>query len=192
MDCEHRQALDPRVKRTRKLLQDALRSLLHEKRFGEISVLDIAERSTINRATFYAHFEDKQALLESVLKRDFEEAVRSQFGGYVAFTQENVSIAAIAVYEFMARLRGQCPEATKDLNPHIGPVIQECLYGFIYCWAERDAPITAFRGYSMKALATAASWTIYGGANEWSSGDRKMTAEAHARELVALLFRSAA
>ena len=153
--------------------------------------MDIAERSTINRATFYAHFEDKQALLESILKSDFEEAVRGQFEGCVAFTQENVSVAATAVYDFMARMRGQCPESAKDIKPHMGPVIQECLYGFLYCWAERDAPITAFRGYSTKALATAASWTIYGGANEWSSGNRKGTAEAHARELVALLFRSA-
>jgi AcrR family transcriptional regulator len=47
--------MDPRVRRTRKLLQDALRSLLFERRFSRISVQDIAERATVNRATFYAH-----------------------------------------------------------------------------------------------------------------------------------------
>ena len=56
---------DPRVKRTRKLLQDALLELLAEKSFDAITVQDIAERSTINRATFYAHFVDKYDLFAS-------------------------------------------------------------------------------------------------------------------------------
>ncbi|MBI4304912.1 MAG: TetR family transcriptional regulator, partial [Chloroflexi bacterium] len=45
---------DPRVKRTRKLLHDAFDSLLSEKSFEAITVQDIAERATVNRATFYA------------------------------------------------------------------------------------------------------------------------------------------
>ena len=48
--------VDPRVTRTRKLIRDSLTSLLAEKSFESISVQDIAERATVNRATFYAHF----------------------------------------------------------------------------------------------------------------------------------------
>ncbi len=59
---------DPRVKRTRKLLQAALIELLAEKSFEAITVHDIAERSTINRATFYAHFVDKYALLATWIR----------------------------------------------------------------------------------------------------------------------------
>ena len=62
---------DPRVKRTRKLLQDALLELLTEKNFDAITVQDIAERSTINRATFYAHFADKYALFASYSREWF-------------------------------------------------------------------------------------------------------------------------
>jgi AcrR family transcriptional regulator len=51
--------LDPRVRRTRQLLQDALLALLAEKRFEAITVQDITERATLNHATFYAHFADK-------------------------------------------------------------------------------------------------------------------------------------
>ena len=53
---------DPRVKRTRKLLEDALMELLAEKSFDAITVQDIADRSTVNRATFYTHFVDKYEL----------------------------------------------------------------------------------------------------------------------------------
>lgn len=57
---------DPRVKRTRQALLQAFVALLEEKQnFHSISVQDIAERATVNRATFYDHFEDKYALLES-------------------------------------------------------------------------------------------------------------------------------
>jgi len=50
-DCER---LDPRIRRTRGLLQDALKRLLEEKDFDKITIQDIAEAATLNRATFYA------------------------------------------------------------------------------------------------------------------------------------------
>jgi AcrR family transcriptional regulator len=47
--CEH---LDPRVKRTRQLLVQAFFELLSAKDFEVVSVQDIAEKATVNRATF--------------------------------------------------------------------------------------------------------------------------------------------
>ena len=64
---------DPRVKRTRKLLEEAFVALLAEKTFHRISVQDIAERATVNRATFYAHFEDKFALMDQLIRDAFRE-----------------------------------------------------------------------------------------------------------------------
>ena len=58
---------DPRVQRTRKLLQSALGKLLKEKGLEDISVQDIADAATLNRATFYDHYNDKFALLECMV-----------------------------------------------------------------------------------------------------------------------------
>ncbi|ENQ3105515.1 DNA-binding transcriptional regulator, AcrR family [Bacillus sp. 491mf] len=55
---------DPRVKRTRQAIRDALISLIHEKGFDSITVQDIAEKATVNRATFYSHYYDKYDLLD--------------------------------------------------------------------------------------------------------------------------------
>src|SRR5258708_533713 len=63
--------LDPRVRRTRQLLQDALRRLLEQKGFDNISVQDITEAATLNRATFCAHYPDKFALLEELIRVSF-------------------------------------------------------------------------------------------------------------------------
>ena len=64
MDAAACEQFDPRVRRTRQLLQQALDKLLQTKDFENISVQDIAEAATVNRATFYDHFADKFALLE--------------------------------------------------------------------------------------------------------------------------------
>lgn len=54
---------DRRVQRTRQLLLQALMSLVPEKGFDEVTVQDIIDRANIGRATFYAHFVDKEDLL---------------------------------------------------------------------------------------------------------------------------------
>ena len=62
---------DPRVIRSRQLLRAAVISLIPEKGFGAISVQDIADRATLNRATFYLHYQDKTELLMDA----FEELI---------------------------------------------------------------------------------------------------------------------
>ena len=54
---------DPRIKRTRKLLQEAMIELTVERGFAAITVADITERAELNRSTFYRHFLDKYDLL---------------------------------------------------------------------------------------------------------------------------------
>ena len=59
--------MDPRIARTRGLLQDALLALARERDLDEIAVADIADRATINRSTFYQHYADKDTLLADAL-----------------------------------------------------------------------------------------------------------------------------
>lgn len=66
---------DLRQRRTRKHLTEALLTLLEERPFSQISVVDICRRAMVHRTTFYAHFDDKQALLRYAigeLERSFE------------------------------------------------------------------------------------------------------------------------
>lgn len=59
--------VDPRVIRTRKMFEEALLDLMEEKEYQSITVQEIAKRSTLNRATFYLHYFDKDDLLEQLL-----------------------------------------------------------------------------------------------------------------------------
>ena len=75
-DCDVR---DPRMKRTRQLLQGALRELLREKRLDEIGVQDITGAATINRATFYDHYTDKFALFQAMIAYRVKNAIIHRF-----------------------------------------------------------------------------------------------------------------
>ena len=56
---------DRRVQRTRQLIRAAFRALLKEKGYEALTVQDIIDRANIGRATFYAHFENKDELFTS-------------------------------------------------------------------------------------------------------------------------------
>ncbi|MFM8320861.1 MAG: TetR/AcrR family transcriptional regulator [Chloroflexota bacterium] len=59
---------DRRVKRTNRLLQDALVSLTLERGFDEVTIRDITERADVGYATFFRHYPDKETLLADVLQ----------------------------------------------------------------------------------------------------------------------------
>ncbi len=52
-----------RIRRTKKLIWEALLTLLQEQTFASTSVRAICEQAMVHRATFYSHFTDKYALL---------------------------------------------------------------------------------------------------------------------------------
>ena len=57
------QIADRRVQKTKKLLSDALVSLIVEKGYEDVSIQDILDRANVGRSTFYVHYENKEQLL---------------------------------------------------------------------------------------------------------------------------------
>lgn len=64
---------DIRVERSREAIQKAFLELMKRRAYEDITVKDLAEEARINRKTFYAHYETKQALLESMMREMFED-----------------------------------------------------------------------------------------------------------------------
>lgn len=68
---------DRRVQRTRRVLREALSSLLQEHAWDDIGVQDICERADIGRSTFYTHYQGKEQLLAGGLD-DLRKLLREQ------------------------------------------------------------------------------------------------------------------
>jgi AcrR family transcriptional regulator len=65
---------DRRILRTRDALGDALVALMHEKNFDQITVQQVLDRAGVGRATFYAHYSDKEDLFMSDVEGFFTMA----------------------------------------------------------------------------------------------------------------------
>lgn len=63
---------DPRVRKTRRNLQDALVRLILKQGYDNISVQDIATEADAARITFYRHYKDKEELLTDCLNTLYE------------------------------------------------------------------------------------------------------------------------
>jgi AcrR family transcriptional regulator len=59
--------IDRRVLKTRQALHQALIALILEKGYDAITVKDIIEQANVGRSTFYAHYTDKEELLQGGL-----------------------------------------------------------------------------------------------------------------------------
>ncbi|HUF38453.1 MAG TPA: TetR/AcrR family transcriptional regulator [Anaerolineales bacterium] len=59
--------VDRRVRRTKKLLKEALVALTLERGYEDITIQDITDRADIGYRTFFRHYADKDELLKAVL-----------------------------------------------------------------------------------------------------------------------------
>lgn len=94
--------MDPRVRRTRALLRTAALELAAERDLESLTIADIAERATVNRATVYQHYRDRDALLLDAME---EEVGR---------------LAHAAARCPLSRPAGHVPEELVDLFRHVG------------------------------------------------------------------------
>jgi AcrR family transcriptional regulator len=74
--------VDPRIIRTRKLLMDAFIKIAQKKEFKDITIKDITEEATVNRATFYSHFQDKYELMDASITEDILESIVKHLNHY--------------------------------------------------------------------------------------------------------------
>ena len=84
---------DPRILRSRRMLMEALTRLLIHKEFNDISIQEIADEATLNRATFYLHYPDKNALLQAMTAARFRELITRRG---LSFSNCDGSLRAIA------------------------------------------------------------------------------------------------
>jgi len=95
---------DARVRYTQRVLKEALLSLLAEKPINKITVKEVCALAELNRATFYAHYSDCFALLESIENELVDAFARS----LRLVNALDVSALIEAIYDIIEQNRAAC------------------------------------------------------------------------------------
>jgi AcrR family transcriptional regulator len=163
-------SMDPRIVRSRRMLMEALGKLLIKKEFEDISVQEIADEATLNRATFYLHYPDKNALLQAMTGVRFRDLIERRG---ITFNGCNGALRAIAlgVCDYLVETTG-CPSqlARIPLEGSIIPVVEEM-------FKEGLALHGTAPGVDAAMLATTAAWAVFGAARRWFQTPDRIPAE---------------
>ena len=182
LSTELDQKLDPRVKRTRQLLEQAFMDVLREKGFQTITVQDITERAGVNRATFYAHFDDKYALLDHSIRQGFLQEIQRRMLHSCRFSTDNLRNLIVAVCEFTSNTNSHCKPPQPQFESLVETQVKDVMYELLLKWLKQldveVAPETA---------ATAASWAIYGLAAQWGHSKQPKPVDVFAAEVLPLV-----
>jgi len=155
--------LDPRVKRTRSLILEAFGSLLAEKGFESISVQDVTDKAEVNRATFYAHFPDKYALLDYFVSQIFRQEIQKRTLDACHYTPDNLKNLILAVCEFLSKTHSECAQPHQHFESLTEGTIKNILFELLSHWLKQTGT-----KISTDIPATVATWAIYGLASHYS------------------------
>lgn len=162
----------------------AFNDLLDEKRnLYSISVQDIAARASVNRATFYAHFEDKFNFLEYWMTEKFQIIIRKRLPDDSAFSNDNLRTLVQTIFQFLVRFRQYLTPGDKQFEPMLEKAMQRELYRLLLHWFKL-APLQSLSQDKLEARALVVSWGIFGSALQWSRDAQVRSLESMAEDVI--------
>lgn len=72
-----RESIDRRIERTKRDLRSAFIKLITENESKEITIKEITDLANYNRSTFYAHYTDKEMLIEDIIDDAIESLINT-------------------------------------------------------------------------------------------------------------------
>ena len=160
---------DPRVKRTHKLLQEALIELTVQKGFSAVAVSDITKYAGVNRATFYRHFEDKFDLLNHYARTVYallDSMPDTELPMPVAVSARPAAPGLVAIFE---HIRANAGFYRVMLGPNGDPVFADKVRQYVKKRIWRSLPaglqsdnsaIDLYLSYSSSASMGAVLWWL--------------------------------
>jgi AcrR family transcriptional regulator len=170
-DCER---MDPRIRRTRQLLVEALQRLLAEKEFDKISIQDITDGATLNRGTFYAHFTDKFALLETWIRVNFLQLLEQRNVRFDGTCPSAFKAIILAVCDYLAEMQKSRSSERRQFAPYVEATVVDQVR-LLLLDGSRNHPMGG--RISAEVITATASWAIYGAAKQWVNTPERVPAE---------------
>ena len=174
--------LDPRVIRTRSLILRSFEDMLAEKNFESISVQDLTDKAQINRATFYAHFQDKYALLDYSISQMFRQEIKKRTLDACHYSLDNLRNLILVVCEFLSRLHSDCAQPHQQFEALVETQIKKQVFDLLSHWLKQSKS-----NIPTDLPATVATWAIYGLASNYSHNKKRPALEKFVDEALPLV-----
>lgn len=132
---------DQRIIRTKQKLMDAVLSLLKEKDFSMISVMNIVEKANISRTTFYNHYQNKEDLSTELIEKAISNLVynyRKTYQNYKWFNVSDIQPAAMYLFDYVYQ---NADFFTTIVNSDISPIFQNKIIQNVITVLEQDLKV---------------------------------------------------
>ena len=146
------------------MLHQALEHLLESRPFEKISVGEIAEQATLNRATFYDHYPDKFALLEGLVSAQFQALLDKRaimFNGQCPSALKGI---ILAMCDYCTGLPGIDRPERRQLDSHFESALMSVVRRMLISGLAHVPPQIAL---PPALIASTIAGAIYGGVSEW-------------------------
>jgi AcrR family transcriptional regulator len=177
--------VDPRIRRTRVLVQDALFNLLKSKPFECVTVQDITAEATVSRATFYSHYVDKHDLLNCMTDARFQAFLNERGVSFDGTCDSALRAILLGVCDYLQSVVNNSGPDRQAMDPYL----ETAVIAVVNRKSEEGLrQQTAWHGtLSLEMIATTVSWALYGAARNWVYMPAHPPAESIADDIVAIL-----
>jgi AcrR family transcriptional regulator len=142
----------------------------------------VTDKAEINRATFYAHFQDKYALLDYTISHMFMQEIEKRTLNACHYTPENLKNLILAVCEFLSRMHSECAQPHQQFESLAEGTIKKILFDLLSYWLKQTNS-----KISTDIPATVATWAIYGLASLYSHNKKRPALENFVEEALPLV-----
>jgi AcrR family transcriptional regulator len=137
--------------------------------FDSITVKDITELATINRATFYAHFVDKYMLLEVLFLEVFDQTLAERKIDDRSFRTETLENIILAMCDFFKLIKKECKKISSSVMSLMEEKIINRIATLIKQIVQQSDDSKDHFSEEMELSIAMVSWSIYGIAFKWST-----------------------
>ena len=177
---------DRRAQRTRQLVRQAGLEVIRDKGFTAMTIQDVADRANVNRGTFYAHFPDKYALLEALVRDQFRHHLMHTLPPVSLWERQTVRRLIQVVLEYFAQEHRHC-EPADVIDPFLERAANEELATLLVQWLQHGASEDRQWRVPVDTLAWVISWTILGAAIHWSHDPTPRSSEQVADDILLVI-----
>ena len=196
--------VDRRIQRTRQVLQQAFKEIIHEKGLvatgiwgverglQAMSIQDITERANVNRGTFYLHFTDKYMLADTVIREQFRQMVASTLPSSPRWDRRTLYLLIQVILDSFEQKYCHQHHASFVLAPLLEQAMHEELTELLLTWLKQEKCAKTRGSVPLETIANIISWAIFGAALQWSQQETTMSKEQMANAILQIITEGTA